>query len=106
MTRVIGGCRDKLICGVELVGYLLGLVEDAEDVAAEDFLDVGVGVTFADEGFGDFRELGDVFEAIGHIGAVEIGAQADVIGADEFDDVVDVLDDFFPTDAGEFAFGL
>ena len=44
--------------------------------------------------------------AVGHGGAVEIGAQADVIGADEFDDVVDVLDDFFPTDVGELAFGL
>ena len=88
------------------MGDLLGLVEDAEDVAAEDFLDVGVGVAFADQGFGDFGELGDVFQAVGHVGAVEIGAQADVIGADKFDDVVDVLDDFFPTDVRELAFGL
>lgn len=92
--------------GAELVGDLLGLVEDAENVASEDFLDVGVGVALADEGFGDFGELGDVFHAVGHGGAVEVGAQADVIGSDEFDDVVDVLDDFFPTDARQFAFCL
>ena len=69
------------------------------------FADVGVGVAFAHQGFGDFRQLGGVFHAFGHVGAVEIGAQADVVGADEFYGVVDVLDDLFPGDVGEFAFG-
>ena len=44
-----------------------------------------------------------IVHAVGHVGAVEIGAQADVVRADEFYGMIDVVDDFGPVDAREFA---
>ena len=46
----------------------------------------------------------DIFHAKRHDGAIEIGAQADVIDASDFHGMIDVLDDFGPIDFGEFAF--
>ena len=84
---------------------LFGLFQDAQGVLAENFPDVALGIAFAQQGFGDFRQLGGVFHAFGHVRAVEIGAEADVVGADEFHGVIDVIDDSFPADVRKLAFG-
>ena len=92
-------------CG-PLLCDTVGFGQDAEDVPAEDLLDVGVGVALAHEGLGNFWKLGAVFHAVGHVGAIEVGAQADVIGTDKFHNMINVLDDFFPADTRQLAFGL
>jgi len=89
--------------GIEMDAGLLDLAEEAEGVFAEDFADVGVGVTLLQEGFGDLGEMRGVFHAEGHHGAVEVGAQADMIDAGDFYGVIDVLDDFGPVHAGKLA---
>ena len=77
--------------------------EDAEGVFAEDFADVGFGVALFQEGVGDLWNVGYVLHAEGHYGAVEVGAEADVIGAGDFYGVVDVVDDYRPIHFGELA---
>ena len=81
----------------------LDFVEEAEGVFAEDFADVGIGIALLEEGFGDLGEMGGVFHAEGHHGAIEIGAEANVIDAGHFYGVINVLDDFGPVDARELA---
>jgi len=85
------------------LGGLLDLLEEAESVFAEDFADVGIGIALVEEGLGELGEMGGVFHADGHGGTIEIGAEADMINAGDFDGVVDVIDDFGPIDFGEFA---
>ena len=76
---------------------------ETKSILAENLLHVTFCVSFLQQGFGDFRKLRGVFHAEGHVGAVEIGADADVVDAGDFYGVVDVLDDFGPFDAREFA---
>ena len=47
--------------------------------------------------------MGGVLHADGHDGAIEIGAEADVIDAGDFDGVIDVVDDGGPIDFGKLA---
>ena len=75
------------------------MLHDAQQISAEDFADIFVLVTFAHQSLGDFWELGTIFHSVGHRCAVEIGAQTDVVRTDEFHNMVDVLDDCFPTHA-------
>ena len=81
----------------------MDFAEEAEGVFAEDFADVGIGIAFLEEGLGDLGEMGGVFHAEGHHGAIEIGAEADMIDAGDFYGMIDVLDDFGPCDAGKLA---
>ena len=85
------------------LGGELDIVEEAEGVFAEDFADVGIGVALLEEGFGDLGEMGGVFHAEWHGGAIEVGAEADMIDAGDFYGVINVLDDFGPVHAGELA---
>jgi len=107
MTRI--GHRQECLLPLGVLRFHFGAdffrsFHYAERVFAEDLSDIRVGVAFAHQGFGDFREPGGVFKAFGHVGTVEIGTQANVVGADEFYGVVDVLDDLLPSDVWEFAF--
>src|ERR1700719_3559055 len=88
---------------VEVAGDLFDLGEGAEGVFAEDFADVGFGVAFFEEGVGDLGDVSDVLHAKRHYGAVEIGAEAYVVGTGDFYGVVDVVDDYGPVHFGEFA---
>jgi hypothetical protein len=76
----------------------LAFGEDAQSVFAENFFDAGVGVAAVEQRLRDFREMRDVFHADGHVGAVVIGAEADVIDAAYFYGVVNVVDDARPID--------
>jgi hypothetical protein len=82
---------------------LLGLFHYAQGVAAENFANVSVGVAFADEGFGDFRQLGSIFHALGHIGAIEIGAETHMVGADELYEMIEVINNFLPANVGQLS---
>ena len=75
----------------------------AQGIFAQNLAYVILRITFAQQSFGDFRNLAGILHAEGHIGTIEIGAQADMVCADEPYGVVDVFDDFAPIDAGEFA---
>src|SRR5262245_18184630 len=77
-------------------GHLLDLLHHAQDVAAENLLDVGVRVALLDQRIGDLRQLRGVFQSEGHRRAVEVLPQADVIGTGDLDRVIDVLDDLLP----------
>ena len=88
---------------VEVAGDALDFAEEAEGVFAEDFANVGIGVTLFQEGVGDLGDVGDIFHADGHDGAIEIGAEADVIDAGDFHGVIDVIDDDGPIDFGKLA---
>ena len=55
-------------------GRRLHVLHEPEGVAAQDLADVGFRVALLAEGFRDLREVGGVLHAVGHVGAVEIGA--------------------------------
>ena len=86
--------------GIEMDAGLLDLLEEAESIFAEDFADVGIGIALLEEAIGDLWEMGGVFHAEGHHGAIEIGTEADMIDAGDFYGVINVLDDFGPVHAG------
>src|SRR6516165_5432721 len=81
---------------VELLAGAFHLAQDAKGVFAEDLADVSFGIAFLQKCLGDLRELGGVFHANGHVSAVEVGTEADVIYARELHGVVNVLDDLCP----------
>ena len=79
----------------------LDLVEEAEGVLTEDLADVGIGVAPLEEGFGNLGKMGGIFHAEGHHGAIEIGAEADMIDAGDLHGVINVVDDLGPVHAGK-----
>src|SRR5271165_4175855 len=70
-------------CPLHLVADALRLAEDAQQVAAEDSMDVFRAVTAVEQRLRDFRQVGGGIDALGSraADAVEIGAEADVIDA-------------------------
>src|SRR5262249_21147261 len=64
-----------------------------QNVAAEDLLDVRLGIPLPQQRVGDLRQFRHVFHTQRHRGAVEVGSEADVIDACGLHGVVDVLDD-------------
>ena len=87
-----------------LLCNLLGLAQNAKNIQSHDFADVRVGVAHVDESFDQDGILGNIFHAGGrHAGnAVEVRAEADVIRAGEFGDVIDVLEENFVIDFRHF----
>ncbi len=84
---------------------MFGFAEDAEGVGAEDFFDVGFGVVAVEEFLGDEGVRGNVGEVGGDLGdAIVICAQADVVDAGDFDDVIDVVDEVFDGAGGHGIF--
>ena len=75
----------------QVKGLSLG-IHDAHEVAAPDLGDVGVGEALGQEAEGDLDHLAGRLAADEAAAAVEVGADADVIWADEPDDVHDVAD--------------
>src|SRR5690606_34111644 len=71
----------------------LHLAEYAQQVAAPQLLDLLLGVAAADELERDVEGLGRVAPAVDAAAAIEVGADADVVDADELDRVVDVVDE-------------
>ena len=70
------------------------VAEDAEEIAAEEFLHVFGGVASGHERGGDFGEIGGGVDAFGWDGdAVEVGADADVVDAGDLDDVIEMIDE-------------
>ena len=66
------------------------MAHDAEEVAAPDFLDVGLAVAAGEELAGELDELGGAGEAGDTAVAVEVGAEADMVDADYGDGVVEM----------------
>ena len=72
----------------------LGGDEEAEEVGAEDFVEVGWGMAAGEERGGDFGQVGGGVDALGErADSVEVGTDADVIDARDRDDVVEVGDE-------------
>ena len=68
--------------------------EEAEEIGAEEFVEVGGGVAAGEQGGGDFGQVGGGVDALGEGAyAVEVGADADVVDACDADDVVEVGDE-------------
>src|SRR5438067_9118297 len=86
-----------------LRGNPLDLLHHAQDIAAENFLDVRVGVALLEQRVGDLRQLRRVFHSDGHRRAIEVGSEADVIGARHFHRVIDVFDDLLPRHVRQLA---
>ena len=86
------------------------LFHDAQQIAAKDFANVVVLVALAHQGLCDFREFRAILHAVGHRRPIKVRAEADVVRPDKFHDMVDVVDDSFPTDVrqstGSFGLGL
>lgn len=75
------------------------MAKEAEEIAAKEFPDAGFGIAALEHGFGEEREIANVAHGFGESGsAVEVGAEGDVVFADEFDGAVD---DFEPIVDGE-----
>src|SRR5438309_472082 len=77
--------------GAEFAGALFDRAHDSEEVAAVDLLDVVGGVALFEQGPGEGGKLVVGVEVGGNAGdAVEVGADADVVDAADFDSVVDL----------------
>src|SRR6266403_2861303 len=72
------------------------LFHHTEHVAAENLADIVLLVALPQQRFRELGQLGAVLEPFGHVRAVEIRAQADMLRAHKLYDVVDMLDNLFP----------
>src|SRR4029079_12731809 len=82
-------------------GARLVRLEHAQDVAAQDLLDVGGREAAGAEAGGDRGQLADVFHADGRDrNAVEVAAQAGVLDAGDLRDVLDVIEQARQRDLG------
>jgi len=90
-----------LVC-IQIAADALHFTHNPQSILAQNFPYVTLGIPFFEQSFGDERQPGSVFHAVGHVGAIEIGSEAYVIGARNFYGVIDVLDDFFVADTRQF----
>ena len=69
-------------------------LEDAQQVPAENFLDIVRAVSAIEQGLRDLRQVGGGVHALrrGAADAVEVRAQANMIHSGDFGDVIDVVD--------------
>ena len=65
-------------------------MHDAEEIAAPDFLDVGLAVTAGEQLAGEVDELGRAGQTGDTTVAVEVGAETDMIDADHLDGVLEM----------------
>jgi hypothetical protein len=73
---------------------LLGLAHHAQDVEAENLLDIALRVAALEQFRGQQRILRHVIELLHDLrDAVEVAADADVIDARDFADVIDMIGD-------------
>ena len=80
--------------GLHLAGNLLHLPHDAQDIAAQDLLQIFLAIAATGEFADQVGNLGNVFHAARRgVNAVEVGAQADVIDAAHLDGMIDVVGD-------------
>src|ERR1700733_8177403 len=79
---------------LHLAADTLGLAEDAQQVAAENFPYIASAVAAVEQRLRDLREIGGGVNALGSraADAVEIRSQANMIHARDFGDVIDVVD--------------
>jgi hypothetical protein len=88
---------------LQFSAHPLGLLHDAQSILSENLSNVAVRIAFAQQRLGDFRQFGAIFHAVRHVRAIKIGTQADMLGANQFYGVIDVVDDSFPTDVRQFS---
>jgi hypothetical protein len=99
-----GARPSTLTYRLHFVADFFGFAEDAEQVAAENLADIVGAVAAIEQGLCDFGQVGGGVDAggSGSADAVEIRAEADVIDAGNFGDVVDVIDQRTERRAGNF----
>src|SRR5713226_2061723 len=103
IARTISRLLVLLLSSLHLFAYLFRLLHHAKNVAAQNLANILFRISLAQQRFRDLGEFRAVFQAVRHVRAVEIRAHADVIGAHQFHDVVDVLDDFPPAHVRQFS---
>ncbi len=73
-------------------GHVAGLAERPQNVAAENLVHVGLGITAAQQLLGEPGVRGNVLQALGPArDAVEVGADSYVADPGDLDNVVDVI---------------
>ena len=77
----------------ELGGRAFGFAPDAEQIAAPDLADIPLAVAARFELGRHVRRFGRIGPARDAAAAVEVGADADVVDADQLDRVIDVIDE-------------
>src|SRR4029453_15891188 len=82
-----------LLLVLQLGGGALNFVHDTKQVAAPKFFDLRFAVASANKLDGDVQRLAGVVPADDAAAAVEVGREADVIDTDEFDGIVNVVDE-------------
>ena len=90
---------------MEFLGYFLHFAPDAEEVAAPELADLFFGVASAHQFESYVEGFGGAVPAVDAAATVEVGRDADVVDADEFHGVVDVVDEVVhvgATGSGEF----
>src|ERR1700688_2802942 len=85
---------------IQIAADAFHFTHNAQSIFTQNFPYVTLGIAFFEQSLGDERQLAGVFHAVGHVGAVEIRAEAYMIGACNSYGVIDVLDDFFVAYAG------
>ena len=92
-AREVGLTSPQRCAAASSRGRALGLAPDAQQIAAPDLGDVLAAVAARCELGRDVGRLGRVGPARDAAAAVEVGADADVVDADQLDGVVDVIDE-------------
>src|SRR5882724_4288037 len=96
IARTIPRLLVLLLLCLHLFADFLRLFHYAENIPAQNLSDVIFLVALSQQRFSDSGQLGAVFQAFGHVRAVEIRAQAYVLRAHKLNDVVDMFDNLFP----------
>src|SRR5712671_1498900 len=94
----------KLILRLELATDSLDLLHYTQRVLTQNIPNILVRIALAQQRLRDLRQLRAVLHPIRHRSSVKIRAQANVISADQFNSVIDVIDNSLPADVRELSF--
>ncbi len=87
---------------LHLTRNLFHLTHDPQKVSTENLVNLLTVVAPLKQFRGDLRQIGDRIDAFGQRGhAVEVGAEAHMVDARDFGDVVDMVDQGFQRRTGE-----
>lgn len=84
----------KVLETVERPLLVPGLTQNPNPVLVGHFVQGGIIKTCFAQGGDEFGQAGNVYQVVGHGGAVEVGAKADVVDADTVGDIDEVADNF------------
>src|SRR6266481_5212887 len=94
----------KLLLRLEFVARPLHLLHYPQRVLTQNIPDILVRIAFAQQGLGNSRQFRAILHPFRHRSAVKIRAQANMVSANQFNSVVDVIDNSLPAHVRQLPF--